>query len=215
MMTTLCKNDTLLFLGDSITDCGRDRLDATDLGKGFPAFVAAHLAAEYPDANLSFVNRGISGNKIRDILNRIEEDCIDLKPDLLIFLIGINDTWRNIGTSSFGTPEATATFASDYRQFLQQVTESGIKKILLLEPFVLPYPADRKQWRKDLDPKIHSIRELAAEFGCDYLPLDGLFAERTVKKHSSYYTGEDGVHPTIAGHGVIAQEILCRIHYSR
>ncbi len=54
--------------------------------KGFPAFVAAHLAAEYPDANLSFVNRGISGNKIRDILNRIEEDCIDLKPDLLIFL---------------------------------------------------------------------------------------------------------------------------------
>ena len=55
--------------------------------------------------------------------------------------------------------------------FLQQVTESGIKKILLLEPFVLPYPADRKQWRKDLDPKIHSIRELAAEFGCDYLPF--------------------------------------------
>ena len=53
--------------------------------------------------------------------------------------------------------------------------------MLLLEPFVLPYPADRKQWRKDLDPKIHSIRELAAEFGCDYLPLDGLFAERTVK----------------------------------
>ncbi len=105
-------------------------------------------------------------------------------------MIGINDTWHNIGTSSFGTPEATATFASDYWQFLQQVTESGIKKILLLEPFVLPYPADRKQWRKDLDPKIHSIRELAAEFGCDYLPLDGLFAERTVKKHSSYYTGK-------------------------
>lgn len=215
MMTPLCKSNTLLFLGDSITDCGRDRQDSMDLGKGFPALVAAQLAAEYPDADLSFVNRGISGNKIQDILNRIGEDCIDLKPDLLIFLIGINDTWHNVGTPSFGTSEAAAAFATDYRQFLQQVTESGIKKILLLEPFVLPYPADRQQWRKDLDPKIHSIRELAAEFGCDYLPLDGLFAERAVKKHSSYYTGEDGVHPTIAGHGVIAQEILHRVHYTK
>ena len=149
--------------------------------------MAAHLAAEYPDANLSFVNRGISGNKIRDILNRIEEDCIDLKPDLLIFLIGINDTWRNIGTSSSAHPKQLRHLLLS--AILQQVTESGIKKILLLEPFVLPYPADRKQWRKDLDPKIHSIRELAAEFGCDYLPLDGLFAERTVKTFILLYWG--------------------------
>ena len=214
-MSHLHKNDTILFLGDSITDCDRDRLNPKDLGKGFPALVTAQLAAKYPDAELSFINRGIGGNKIRDILNRIEEDCIDLKPDLLIFLIGINDTWHNVGTPSFGTAEATAEFAADYRQFLQQVTDSGIDRILLLEPFVLPYPTDRRHWRKDLDPKIHSIRGLAAEFGCDYIPLDGIFAEQAIKKQPAYYTGEDGVHPTLAGHGVIAHEILQRIHYSR
>jgi acyl-CoA thioesterase-1 len=212
-MIKLHKNDTILFLGDSITDCGRDRLNPVDLGKGFPALVAAQLAATSPDASLAFYNRGISGNKIQDILARINEDCLELKPDCLIFLIGINDTWHNVDTASFGTAEATQQFATNYRYFLEQVTASGVKKIMLLEPFVLPYPVDRKQWRKDLDPKIHCIRELAAEFRCTYVPLDGLFAERAIAHQASYYTGEDGVHPTIAGHGVIAEEILKRLTY--
>lgn len=81
---------TLLFQGDSVTDCGRSREDTTDLGPGYPRFAAEELAKRYP--NLRVINRGISGNRSGDLVARWEEDCLALKPDLLSILIGINDT---------------------------------------------------------------------------------------------------------------------------
>lgn len=208
----LYKNDRILFLGDSITDNNREYGDDSSLGLGYPLLTSAFLSSQYPKGNFTFFNRGINGHRIDDILNRLEKDCLDLKPDVLVFLIGINDTWHNLENESFGTAEEAERFKKAYRRFLERVTQAGVQRILILEPFVLPCPQERMHWRKDLDQKIVGIRYLASEFGCEYIPLDGIFAERIITTTPSYYA-EDGVHPTIAGDGVIAQEILNRCEY--
>lgn len=208
----LYKNDRILFLGDSITDNNRIYGNDARLGLGFPLITAGVLSADYPEANFTFFNRGINGNRIEHILDRLDRDCLALKPDILVLLIGINDTWHNLDSETFGSQEEAVCFKETYRTVLEKVTAAGIKRILILEPYVLPYPQDRMNWRKDLDQKIASIRYLAGEFCCEYIPLDGVLAEKAIATSPKYYA-EDGVHPTIAGDGVIAKEILSRIEY--
>ncbi|WP_430616132.1 hypothetical protein IGI71_000256 [Enterococcus sp. DIV1279b] len=210
----LVKNDTVLFLGDSITDCDRDRQDPHDLGHGFARLVADQLAETFPTAGFTFYNRGIGGNKAADVLARLQEDCLQLAPDVLVFMIGINDTWHNAGGPDFGSEAAATSFEATYRQILEQVTLQGITRIFLLEPFVLPYPEDRQTWRIDLDPKIQIVRHLAAAFHCQLLPLDGLFAEAAVASSPQALTGDDGVHPTPAGHALIADQLMARLAFS-
>lgn len=204
----LKQDDCLLFLGDSVTDCDRNKENPTDLGKGYALITAGMLAARYPKLKLTFYNRGINGNKIQDVLDRLDDDCFALKPDVLVFMIGINDTWHNVDSPEFGSVVSATAFETRYREFLEGVTASGISRIILLEPFVLPYPSDRQKWRKDLDPKLAIIRSLAAEFHCELVPLDGVMNAQAVTVGSQYLTGEDGVHPTSAGHGVIATALL-------
>ncbi|GJM75688.1 hypothetical protein HMSSN036_79040 [Paenibacillus macerans] len=88
------ENDVVLFQGDSITDCGRNYEDSASLGFGYPLMVASRLGYLFPEKNLVFVNRGISGNRAIDLKNRWDRDCLDLKPTWVSILIGINDTWR-------------------------------------------------------------------------------------------------------------------------
>lgn len=200
--------DRILFYGDSITDVGRNREAPLDLGHGYPLLVAAYLASHYPDYHFTFFNRGIGGSKIVDLNQRLVEDCLALKPDVLVILIGINDTWHTIDQPFFATPAEQIRFKKAYNTLLKNVTQAGVSRIMLMEPFVLPYPVDRKTWRSDLDQKIQIIRDLAKDYHCEYLPLDGILNAVAIKDDAVYYTGEDGVHPTIAGHGVIAKELL-------
>lgn len=199
------KNDLILFIGDSITDVGRDREDYDDLGHGYPLMVAGSMSANYPDLQLQFLNRGIGGNKITDLKNRWDEDCVSLQPDIVSILIGINDTWHHYGTKSFASQEALQEFETTYRLLLSRVKKETNAQIVMLEPFVLSYPIDRLEWRTDLDPRIQMIRRLAAEFAVDFIPLDGLLNSMGMKTGFQYLTGDDGVHPTVAGHGIIAK----------
>ncbi|OCT12313.1 GDSL family lipase [Paenibacillus pectinilyticus] len=203
MATWLEQGDIVLFQGDSITDAGRIRENANDLGKGYALLAAALFSAKYPEKQVTFFNRGISGNRVPDLQGRWQEDCLDLKPNLVSIYIGINDTWRrydrNDGTS-------TEKFRDGYRQLLDQTASTGAK-LLLIEPFVLPVPEDRKLWREDLDPKITVVRELAREFGARLLCLDGLFAQASTRAESAFWA-PDGVHPSPAGHALIANEWL-------
>lgn len=197
--------DVVLFQGDSITDAGRIYENPNDLGPGYPNFIASMFSALHPDLEVNFVNRGISGNRVRDLKARWIKDCLDIKPDVLSILIGINDTWRRFDS---GDPTTAEAFKADYQDILSQVrTELPKTKIILLEPFVLPYPADRIAWREDLDPKIHAVRELAKEFDTYFLPLDGVFAQAYLRKEPTFWSA-DGVHPTQAGHALITKEWL-------
>ncbi len=196
-------DDRILFTGDSITDCGRDRNNPESLGTGYVAIAAAHLQARLASPALKIFNRGISGNRVVDLLGRVEPDLLALKPTVVSILIGINDTWRRYDSNN--ATEAKA-YERDYRTFLEKI--AAIKaRVVLLEPFLLHVPADRFAWREDLNPKIDVVRQLAVEFGAELLPLDGLFAQAATQAPAAYWAG-DGVHPTAAGHALIAETWL-------
>ncbi|MCM3782626.1 SGNH/GDSL hydrolase family protein [Neobacillus mesonae] len=203
-MTRIEDQATVLFIGDSITDCGRNYENINDLGRGYAMMVAAELNLRYPEKQIKFINRGINGNRVTDLEQRWEKDCLSHNPTWLSIYIGINDTWRWYDSK---VETSADEFYRTYRELLVRTKEHTNAKIVLIEPFVLPVPEDRKRWRVDLDPKIHAIRELAREFGTYYVPLDGLFAQASTKAEPAFWAG-DGVHPTDAGHALIAKAWL-------
>lgn len=201
----MIKDKTLiLFQGDSVTDCGRSRDNDENLGGGYVNMVASWFSAIYPEKNVKFINRGISGNRIRDLAGRWQEDCLDLKPDWVSILIGINDCWRRYDRND---PTSLEDFERDYRKILTDIKEHLNAKIILCEPFVLPIPEDRKQWREDLEPKIQVVRGLAREFEAMYIPFDGIFASACMSKEPGFWAA-DGVHPSQAGHALMARAWL-------
>lgn len=195
---------TVLFQGDSITDAGRSRENDAALGGGYPNQIAAWFGTMHPEMGVRFLNRGISGNRAKDLRARWSADCIDLKPAVVSIMIGINDTWRRYDRNDATSAEA---YAEDYRHILARVRDELGAKLVIIEPFVLPHPEDRKAWRVDLDPKIQVARELAREFKAVYIPLDGLLAEACVKAPPAFWAA-DGVHPTQVGHAFIAKAWL-------
>lgn len=200
----LQSGQTVLFQGDSITDCGRAYDDSANLGGGYAMLAAGLFHASHAAMGVRFVNRGISGNRVIDLKARWQEDCIDLKPDWVSILIGINDVWRRYDSDD---PTPVASFEDDYRAILRRTQDETRAGLILLEPFVLPTPPDRAAWREDLDPKIDAVRRLAREFGAVYVPLDGIFAAMACRADPAFWAA-DGVHPTAAGHALIALEWL-------
>jgi lysophospholipase L1-like esterase len=191
---------TVLFQGDSITDCGRDR-GTDDLGSGYVHLIEQTLRRQEADSGIRILNRGVSGNRVRDLRARWKADCLDLKPDLLSILVGINDTWRRFDRND---PTTVESFYEDYDAILSATRASLDIPIVICEPFLLPVSEDRAAWRNDLDPKIHVVRELARRYADAYVPLDGAFAATAVHTDMKSLAG-DGVHPTPRGHHLIAQ----------
>ncbi|WP_169082407.1 SGNH/GDSL hydrolase family protein [Paenibacillus sp. PL91] len=196
--------DIVLFQGDSITDTGRNRDNPSDLGRGYASMTAALFGSVYPERQVTFLNRGISGNRVRDLQARWQEDCVALQPSVVSIYIGINDCWRRYDRND---PTSAEQFERQYRDLLSRTKAELDARLIMIEPFVLPVPEDRKGWREDLDPKINVVRELAREFGAWLVPLDGLFAQASMTAPSSYWA-PDGVHPSLAGHALIAKAWL-------
>jgi lysophospholipase L1-like esterase len=195
---------TVLFQGDSITDCQRKKDLPADLGRGYALMTAGLFQSQNPERNVKFLNRGISGNRVKDLEARWDADCLELKPDVVSIYIGINDTWRRYDRND---PTLTEQFAAGYRRLLERTTAELDARLVLVEPFVLPVPEDRKAWREDLDPKIQAVRELAREFGALLVPLDGLFAQASMQAKPAFWA-PDGVHPSPAGHALITRAWL-------
>lgn len=195
----------ILFQGDSITDCGRDRSLFGSLGGGYVNMTAGFLSALHPHLGVECLNRGISGNRTGDLVKRWKEDCLDLKPDLLSIFIGINDVWRRYDRD---LPTSAKEYEANYRTLLERTREALPEtRLVLMEPFVLPVPEDRMEWREDLDPKIDVVRHLAREYKALYVPLDGVFASASMHQPPAFWAA-DGVHPSPAGHGLIARSWL-------
>jgi lysophospholipase L1-like esterase len=197
-------NAVVLFQGDSITDAGRKYSDSNSLGTGYAFLIASEFGRKYPEKNVKFLNRGVSGNRVVDLERRWQADCLDLNPTWVSIYIGINDTWRRYDRND---PTSAEQYYEGYRRLILNTKETLEASILLIEPFVVPVPEDRKTWREDLDPKIQAVRELAHEFNTLYVPLDGLFAAQSALTGPAYWAG-DGVHPSPAGHALIANAWL-------
>ncbi len=193
----------VLFQGDSVTDCGRSRFDDNHLGDGYAMMAAANFITNHPARPVQFLNRGVSGNRVRDLRARWDEDCLALRPDWLSILIGINDTWRRYDHNDPTTVEA---FAADYRALLEAASVQGIR-LILCEPFLLPVSREQWAWREDLNEKIDAVRQLAQKYHAWYVPLDGLFAQAATQRPPEFWA-PDGVHPSSAGHALIAQAWL-------
>jgi len=199
----LQREQRVVFQGDSVTDTGRDRDDFFDLGSGYPAIVSGMIGSLFPEMRIEFLNRGVGGDRVKDLKNRWKDDCLDLSPDWVSILIGINDCWRFYDSDDRTEP---ALFESNYRYLLQSAASKGAS-LIIMEPFYLPVYREMEMWTEDLGPKIQIIRRLAREFKAVYVPLDGIFAEAATKREPSFWA-EDGIHPTPEGHALIARHWL-------
>lgn len=199
------KKATILFQGDSITDALRG-YEPEGLGQGYARMCITALKGLYPDYDLTFYNRGISGNRIPDLVDRWQEDCIDLKPDLVSILIGVNDTWHSHGVGYFGGV-SNEDFEIGYRNILEQTKKTGAK-IVIIEAFAFHHQAFSEEWRDgDFNTKIMITRKLAREYADAFIPMDGIYYANTVE-HTPEEISEDGVHPTALGHRILAKEWL-------
>nr|WP_238355163.1 SGNH/GDSL hydrolase family protein [Kribbella sandramycini] len=182
---------TVVFAGDSVTDCGR-RDDPAQLGDGYVRDLYDGFGADRPRV----VNAGISGHRTVDLAARWPTDVLAHQPDLVSILIGINDTWRRYDEDDPTTPES---FEASYRELLAPLT----CPVVLIEPFVLPVKPSQVMWSEDLDPKLEIVRKLAAEFNAVLVPA---FTELTRQALTvgADTLADDGVHPTAAGHRALA-----------
>lgn len=204
---------TILFQGDSITDAIRCRENDHYRGSGYATLVSAQLMQRMPGA-VRCVNRGVSGDRVVDILARMKRDILDVKPDVISLLIGVNDVWHELIDGS-GVP------APLYERVLELVVDEVRRtlpqtKLLLLEPFVLEgyntcateeQPERWNTFRTEVPLRAEAMRRVAERHALPCLSfqeeLDALAA-----RYGAAWVLEDGVHPTLAGHTVIARRWL-------
>ena len=182
---------TVVFAGDSVTDCGR-RTDPAGLGDGYVRELSDGLGDRRP----AIVNAGISGNRAADLAARWSADVLAHDPSLVSILIGINDTWRRYDENDPTTPE---DFEASYRSLLDPLS----CPVVLMEPFLLPVKDGQEEWREDLDPKLEVVRKLAVECGAILVPTDVELTKQAASVGAATLAG-DGVHPTAAGHHALA-----------
>jgi lysophospholipase L1-like esterase len=197
---------TFLFQGDSITDAERKREDVNNLGFGYPNIVASKYLSENI-GEYQFINKGISGNRVVDLYARIKCDIINLKPDYMSILIGINDVWHELSSQNGVDNEK---FKKILSMLIEEVKEALPEiKIIMLEPFVLKGPATEEQWnefRSETELRAKSVKAVAEKYNLKFVPLQEKFDELSKNIETTYWLA-DGVHPTAAGHGIIAKAL--------
>jgi lysophospholipase L1-like esterase len=161
---------------------------------------ATWISALHPEYHMKFYNRGIGGNRIRDLRHRWKKDCLDLRPNLVSILVGINDAH---GKPFWKSPTPTENFQSDYKNILEE-TQQAKSKIILLEPFLVHTNENSLELTEEINKKTEVVRELSREFGTTLIPLNEIFIKACTKRTPSFWS-LDGVHPTLAGHALIAQ----------
>ncbi len=193
---------TILFQGDSITDAGRSREDNDNLGLGYPTLVKAELGYDDPGA-YQFYNRGISGNRVVDLYARIKVDFINLKPDVISILIGVNDVWHELGNQNGVEAEK---YERIYSMLIEEIQDALPQtRIMILEPFVLKASATEGAWdyfSAEVSKRAEKARLVAEKYHLTFIPLQEKFHKATNLCPPNYWL-RDGVHPTTMGHELI------------
>ena len=207
LYTKINKGDTILFQGDSITDSAREKEkempnDPNSLGKGYAFLAAAHLLKTLPQHHLKIYNRGISGNKVYQLADRWDKDALDLKPDWISILIGVNDYWHMLDGNYDGTLEM---YENDYRKLLQRTKDTLPNvKIIICEPFVIPgTTAVDESWVEPFEKYQTAAKKLALEFNAFWIPFQEVYDKALIDAPASYWI-PDGVHPSISGSQLMA-----------
>lgn len=198
----------ILFQGDSITDCSRNRNNFYGVGYGYANLVKASLGCDNPD-EYEFINRGVSGNRIVDLYARIKVDFINLKPDYASIYIGVNDAWHEISSQN---GVATDKFEKIYTMLIDEIRNACPEtKLMIIAPFVLEgtstcnteeIPNRLERFKKDVAEKAECSKRIAEKYGLPLIELQPAFDEACKTAPAEYWTN-DGVHPTPCGHEII------------
>jgi lysophospholipase L1-like esterase len=204
---------TFLFQGDSITDGNRTRNNDWNhvMGHGYQYIIASKLWYDFPKKGFHFFNRGISGNKVSDLTERWQKDALELNPNVLSILVGINDSAAFIdGKKDFSVEQ----YEKDYRSLLQQ-TRQQLPNIefVLCEPFILPVGKVKDKWEdysKEVKKRQEVVQRLGKEHNAIFVPFQSAFDKALSTAPADYWIW-DGIHPMPAGHELMAREWIYRV----
>ena len=204
----------ILFQGDSITDCSRNRELSHSLGFGYARMVAGQLGVDFP-GKYCFLNRGIGGNRSVDVYARIKQDLINLQPDYLSILMGVNDVWHEYTRQNGVSAEK---FELIYSLIIEEIKQAlPDTKIMILEPFVLrgektcttvEFPGRWEHFSSEVPLRAMATKRIAERYGLVFVPLQEVFDAAERLEPSDGYWLSDGVHPTSAGHELIKRQWL-------
>lgn len=192
----------IVFFGDSITDCDRDREDLNSLGNGYVKILADKLRPIYPDTDIELINKGVSGDRVQELLARVQTDVLDLKPDAVVIMIGINNVWHKF---THGKELDLVEFEQDLKELIAKLKEAGIV-VIFLEPFLLPAP-DKLRMRKIFNEELKIIDRVGEEMCDEFVAFDEMFNGLVESIPYSEYS-LDGVHPTHRGSRLIANTAI-------
>ncbi len=207
----LLKDDIILFQGDSITDAHRKREEKEanlqmGMGLSYPAHASAELLCQHPGMNFKFYDRGVSGNKVYQLAERWDADCLDLKPTVLSILVGVNDFWHTLVNDYKGTIQ---TYRDDYKALLDR-TKKTLPDVRLIigQPYAVKgvKSVDDKWFPGFLDYQA-AAKEIAGQYGAVFIPYQEVYDKAQQKAPGSYWTA-DGVHPNLAGARLMADAWL-------
>lgn len=192
----------IVFFGDSITASGRNMLDPADLGVGYVKIAAGKLRLLFPDTEFAFVNRGVGGERTAELLQRVQRDVVDEKPDYVVLQVGINDVWCRF---SRGEEVTVETFRANYLSLVDAILSTGAK-LFLIQPYALKM-GDKQRFRPFLNRFNDVIREIAKEKDVTLVPVDEIFMGVTQDIDPAQFS-TDGVHPTHRGCRYIADLLI-------
>ncbi len=203
----------VLFQGDSITDAGRCREDFYSTGYGYAHLATAALTADHP-GEFECINRGIGGDLLVDLYNRLEPDFLELKPDYASIFIGTNDAWAELDQ---GRPIETEAFERMYVDMLERIYAAcpGIK-LMLFAPAIMEgqfsrntdeQPDRLNQFRLHVKSRIDVVRRVAEQYNLPFVDVQAIYDEACQRADASCWTG-DGAHPTPAGHQLLKRAWL-------
>ena len=212
-MTQIENDQTIVFIGDSITDCWRTAAEFAPLGKGYVKIFTDMMAVREPAKTIKVINRGIAGNTIEDLRNRWVDDALSRRPDWLCIKIGINDccSWIHNKTNE----QCVERFAEMYDELLAlSVKELPDVKVLLIDPFHAgldvngALPGSHRAKIAELLPEyIKVVHEMSKKYSTYHVPMDQVFKRHFEVQHPSVFFPEEPVHPNVTGHMLIAEEV--------
>lgn len=209
------KKSKLLFVGDSITDCERN-YDAVpagrdSFGEGYVSLVNAFLTGLAPEYAISVYNKGISGNNVLDLENRWDKDVLDLNPDYVSVMIGVNDVWRHYSAIMQPVPKIDEkTFRETYEKLILK-TKPKVKQMYLMSAFMIIETKDYPM-RKQLENYIQITKELAEKYDLVFINVQERF-DKFLESLPAYVLSSDHVHPNLSGHMIIAKAFLDKINF--
>lgn len=200
---------TVVFFGDSITDCGRRTEEHAPLGKGFVRAAIGLITAKYPQRNIAYYNRGFGGNVCQQLLDRCDEDVIALKPDWVTVLIGINDLHcRYKNDLENLAPEG---FAQTYDKLLSRISAKTGARLVLLDPFYIKVNpqagTDQAQVMAVIGEYISVVDDMCVKYGAIHVKLHDIFQDHLSARPAEVFCPEP-VHPNMTGHVIIAESLL-------